>query len=41
MEITKIELSNYKSLKEPVTLHFRKDLPTVLIGKNGSGKPTS
>lgn len=38
MEITKIEISNYKSLKEIATIHFYKDMPTVLIGKNGSGK---
>lgn len=38
MEVTKIEITNYKSIKEPVTVHFNHDMPTVLIGKNGSGK---
>ena len=38
MELTKIEIENYKSIKSPVTITFSKDLPTVLIGKNGSGK---
>lgn len=38
MELTKIEIQNYKSIKSPVTISFSKNLPTVLIGKNGSGK---
>lgn len=38
MKITKIEINNYKSIKEPVEVHFTDSLPTVLIGKNGSGK---
>lgn len=38
MELTKIEIENYKSIKSPVTITFLNDLPTVLIGKNGSGK---
>ena len=38
MEITKLEISNYKSIKSPVSIHFKEGLPTVLIGKNGSGK---
>ena len=38
MELTKIEIDNYKSIKSPVTVSFTKDLPTILIGKNGSGK---
>ena len=38
MELTKIEIENYKSIKSPVAITFSKDLPTVLIGKNGSGK---
>ena len=38
MRITKIEIKNYKSIKEPVEINFYKGLPTVLIGKNGSGK---
>lgn len=38
MELTKIEIDNYKSIKAPITVSFTKDLPTILIGKNGSGK---
>ena len=38
MEITKIEISNFKSIKDSVTLNFNKNKPDVLIGKNGSGK---
>ncbi len=38
MRITKIEITNYKSIKEPVEINFYNGLPTVLIGKNGSGK---
>lgn len=38
MEVTKIEINNYKSIKRPVTIQFHKGLPVVLIGKNGSGK---
>ena len=38
MRITKIEIQNYKSIKEPVEINFYNGLPTVLIGKNGSGK---
>lgn len=38
MEITKIEISKYKSIKHPVTIQFHNGLPIVLIGKNGSGK---
>lgn len=38
MKIIKIEINNYKSIKEPVEIHFTDSLPTVLIGKNGSGK---
>ena len=38
MKITKIEITNYKSIKEPVEINFYNGLPTVLIGKNGSGK---
>jgi len=34
MELTKIEIENYKSIKSPVAITFSKDLPTVLIGKN-------
>ena len=38
MELTKIKIESYKSIKSPVAITFSKDLPTVLIGKNGSGK---
>lgn len=38
MRITKIEIQNYKSIKEPIEINFYNGLPTVLIGKNGSGK---
>lgn len=38
MKITKIEIQNYKSIKEPVEISFYDGVPTILIGKNGSGK---
>jgi len=38
MELTKINIQNYKSIKSPVDICFSKGLPTILIGKNGSGK---
>ena len=38
MELIKIELENYKSITESIGIEFHKNLPTVLIGKNGSGK---
>lgn len=38
MELIKIELENYKSITESIGVEFYKNLPTVLIGKNGSGK---
>ena len=38
MELTKIEIESYKSIKAPVTISFVEGLPTILIGKNGSGK---
>lgn len=38
MRITRIEIEKYKSIKEPIKINFYDDLPTVLIGKNGSGK---
>lgn len=38
MRLTKIEIEKYKSIKSPVTISFSDELPTVLIGKNGSGK---
>ena len=38
MELTRIEIENYKSIKSSVTISFLEGLPTILIGKNGSGK---
>ena len=38
MRITKIEITNYKSIKKPVEINLYNGLLTVLIGKNGSGK---
>ena len=38
MKVMKIEISNYKSIKAPAIINFCDDLPTILIGKNGSGK---
>ncbi len=38
MKITKIEIDKYKSIKEPIEINFYDELPTVLIGRNGSGK---
>ena len=38
MRIAKVEIQNYKSIKEPIAINFYNGLPTVLIGKNGSGK---
>ena len=38
MKLTKIEIESYKSIKAPVTISFVEGLPTILIGKNGSGK---
>ena len=38
MKITKIEMQDYKSIKDPVEIVFCDGMPTVLIGKNGSGK---
>ena len=38
MELIKIELENYKSITESICVEFHKNLPTVIIGKNGSGK---
>ncbi len=38
MNLTKIEIEDYKSIKSPVTIAFSDSLPTILIGKNGSGK---
>ena len=38
MKLIKIEIGNYKSITEPIGVQFTNHLPTVLIGKNGSGK---
>lgn len=38
MRLIKIELGNYKSIIAPVSVNFQNGMPTVLIGKNGSGK---
>ena len=38
MELTRIEIENYKSIKSSITIALLEGLPTILIGKNGSGK---
>ena len=38
MKLTRIEIENYKSIAAPVSVNFQEGMPTVLIGKNGSGK---
>ena len=38
MKLIKIDINNYKSIASPVSVNFQDRLPTVLIGKNGSGK---
>ncbi len=38
MELLSLEIGQFKSLKNPVKISLKPDLPTVLIGKNGSGK---
>ena len=38
MRITKLEITNYHLIKDPVEINFYNGLPTVLISKNGSGK---
>ena len=38
MKLVKIDINNYKSIVTPVSVNFQDGLPTVLIGKNGSGK---
>ena len=38
MKLVKIDINNYKSIVSPVSVIFQDGLPTVLIGKNGSGK---
>lgn len=41
MRITKIEITNYKSIKDPVEINFYKRIADrAHQGKNGSGKPT-
>lgn len=40
MELTKIVIENYKSIRSPATISFSPNMPTVLIGKNGCGKTT-
>lgn len=38
MKLIAITPEGYRSIKEPVRIDFCQDLPTVLVGKNGSGK---
>lgn len=38
MKLLEIEVENCKSIKAQVSIRFQSGLPTVLIGKNGSGK---
>ena len=38
MRLVAITPEGYRSIKEPVRIDFCRDLPTVLVGKNGSGK---
>ena len=38
MRLVAITPEGYRSIKEPVRIDFCQDLPTVLVGKNGSGK---
>jgi AAA15 family ATPase/GTPase len=38
MKLVKIDINNYKSIVSPVSVNFQDGLPSVLIGKNGSGK---
>ena len=38
MTLTKIEIIKYKSIIAPTTINFNEGLPTIFIGKNGSGK---
>ena len=38
MKLIKIDINNYKSIASTVSVNFQDGLPTVLIGKNGSGK---
>ena len=40
MQLTKIEISKYKSIVQPIIINFNDNLPLVFIGKNGSGKTT-
>ena len=38
MTLTKVEIIKYKSIIAPTTINFNEGLPTIFIGKNGSGK---
>jgi len=38
MKLLRIDIQNYKSIGSPISINFTEELPTVLIGKNGSGK---
>jgi len=38
MELIKLEINNYKSIKEPIVINFNDNSPIIFIGKNGSGK---
>lgn len=38
MRLVAITPEGYRSIKAPVRIDFCRDLPTVLVGKNGSGK---
>lgn len=38
MRLKQIEILKYKSIKNPVSIHFNEGKVITLIGKNGSGK---
>ena len=38
MKLKSIEISNYKSIKEPIKIDLTDSKPTVFTGKNGCGK---
>ena len=38
MKLKSIEISNYKSIKNPVKIDLTNGKPTVFTGKNGCGK---
>ncbi|MBE6624501.1 MAG: ATP-binding cassette domain-containing protein [Ruminococcaceae bacterium] len=40
MEITKIEINNYKAIKKAISLELKQGYPVCLVGENGSGKTT-